>query len=79
MSNQLSEAKSYNIENMIFSEPINGSIPNSTIQFKRIMVKTKYPSPYLYTFRFTQFKSSKACFKRSIKVFSPSRNQTLGS
>jgi hypothetical protein len=28
---------------MIFSEPINGSIPNSTIQFKRIMVKTKYP------------------------------------
>lgn len=60
MSNQISEAKSYNTKNMIFSEPINGSIPNSTIQFKRIMVKTKYkdgtigdlliPTERLYSF-----------------------------
>ena len=44
MSLQLTEAKGYNIENMVFSDPVSGSIPNSTIQFKRIMIKTKYPS-----------------------------------
>ena len=44
MSLQLTEAKGYNIENMVFSDPVNGSIPNSTIQFKRIMIKTKYPN-----------------------------------
>ena len=44
MSLQLTEASGYNIENMVFSDPVNGSIPNSTIQFKRIMIKTKYPN-----------------------------------
>ena len=44
MSIQITEASGYDTKNMIFSEPIAGSIPNSQIQFKRIMIKTKYPN-----------------------------------
>ena len=40
---QLTPAKGYNTKRMVFSEPIPGSIPNSTpkIEFKRINISTK--------------------------------------
>ena len=40
---QLTPAKGYNTKRMVFSEPISGSIPNSTpkIEFKRINISTK--------------------------------------
>lgn len=46
MSNtQLTNAQTYNVENMLFSEPVPGSIPNSVpkIEFKRINISTKNP------------------------------------
>jgi hypothetical protein len=46
MSNtQLTNAQTYNVENMIFSEAVPGSIPNSVpkIEFKRINISTKNP------------------------------------
>lgn len=44
MSLQLTEATGYDTKNVVFSDPIPGSIPNSKIQFKRIMIKTKHPN-----------------------------------
>jgi hypothetical protein len=42
MSNQLVSASSYNVKNMIFSEPQVGNIPGGSISFKRINIQTKY-------------------------------------
>ena len=42
MSNtELISATSYNVKNMIFSEPMKGSIPNSPITFQRINISSK--------------------------------------
>jgi hypothetical protein len=45
MSNntQLTPAIGYDTKSMIFSEPQSGSIPGSTITFKRILIQTKNP------------------------------------
>ena len=40
---QLSQPSGYNTKNTIFSEIIPGSIPNSQIHYKRIMISTKNP------------------------------------
>ena len=44
MSNQLSNATNYNIDDLIFSDPVVQSIPDSDpkIEFKRINISTKY-------------------------------------
>jgi len=44
MSNQLSYATDYNTDDLIFSDPVSGSIPDSNpkIEFKRINISTKY-------------------------------------
>lgn len=42
MSNtQITSAAGYNTDRLIFSESQNGSIPNTPIQYKRILIKTK--------------------------------------
>jgi len=41
---QLSQPSGYDIKNTIFSEIIPGSIPNSQIHYKRIMITTKNPN-----------------------------------
>jgi hypothetical protein len=40
---QLTTASGYDTKRMMFSEPQNGSIPNSPINFKRIMISTLNP------------------------------------
>lgn len=40
---QLTVASGYNVSNMVFSEVTHGSIPNTPIQYKRIMISTKNP------------------------------------
>jgi hypothetical protein len=39
-SNQLSSASEYDVKRMVFSDPIKGSIPNTTISYKRINIST---------------------------------------
>lgn len=40
---QLTYASGYNTDNITFSDPIQGGIPNTTIKFQRIMIGTKNP------------------------------------
>lgn len=41
LQTQLTSASGYDTTNMLFSDPIQGSIPNSPISFKRITITTK--------------------------------------
>jgi Protein of unknown function (DUF2738) len=40
---QLTSAFGYNVNNMVFGKPKDGSIPNSAVAFKRIMIGTRNP------------------------------------
>lgn len=35
--------KSYDTKNMLFSDPVEGSVPNSTIKYKRVLISTVNP------------------------------------
>jgi hypothetical protein len=39
-SNQLAQVGDYDVKRMVFSDPIKGSIPNTTIAYKRINIST---------------------------------------
>jgi hypothetical protein len=39
-SNQLAQVADYDVKRMVFSDPIKGSIPNTTISYKRINIST---------------------------------------
>lgn len=43
LQTQLTSASGYDTNNMLFSDPIPGSIPNSPITFKRITITTRNP------------------------------------
>jgi len=43
MSTQLTQANSLDVKNIVFGKPKDGSIPNSTVAFKRLPILYRYP------------------------------------
>lgn len=43
MSAQLTQARNYDVNNMVFSVPQEGKVPNSPITYSRINISTRYP------------------------------------
>ena len=40
---QITSASGYDVKNIIYSKPRDGSIPNSTVAFKRVQMGTRNP------------------------------------
>ena len=68
-NNQLIEVSNYDVNRIIFSEPIRGSVPNSTVEYKRINLLTKnedgsvgdliLPTTKLFSFGVSENRDSK--------------------
>ena len=68
-NNQLIEVSNYDVNRIIFSEPINGAVPNSPVEYKRINLSTRnedgsvgdliLPTSKLFSFGVSENRDSK--------------------
>lgn len=68
-NNQLIEVSNYDVNSIIFSEPIRGAVPNSPVEYKRINISTRnedgsvgdliLPTTKLFSFGVSENKDSK--------------------